>query len=82
MFTNLVIAETNQDFWTAMQTSADLTKGYRWHLFGLGLAMIPVMLLGLLACCIGIVVAQAVGFTAMALAYRFLQARQSVAATV
>ena len=26
-FTNLVIAETNQDFWTAMQTSADADQG-------------------------------------------------------
>jgi len=80
MFTNLVIAETNQDFWTAMQTSADLTKGYRWHLLGLALAMIPVALLGLLVCCIGIVIAEAVCFTALALAYRFLQARQPAAA--
>jgi uncharacterized membrane protein len=81
MFTNLVIAETDQDFWTAMQTSANLTKGYRWQLFGLLLACFLVGLLGVLACCIGIVVAEAVIFTAIALAYRFLQARNGTAKT-
>jgi len=81
MFTNLVIAETDQDFWEAMQTSAELTKGYRWHLFGLCLAFIPICLLGLLACCIGIVIAEAVAFTATALAYRFLQAQKGAVKT-
>jgi uncharacterized membrane protein len=76
MFTIPVIAETDQDFWTAMQTSAALTQGYRWNLFCLCLAFIPVMLLGLLCCCIGVVVSQAVIYTSMALVYRFLQERQ------
>jgi uncharacterized membrane protein len=76
LFVTPVLAETNLDFWTAMKTSADLTKGYRWELFCLLLACIPVMLLGLLCCCIGIVVAQAVVFTTFALVYRFLQERQ------
>jgi uncharacterized membrane protein len=75
--TNLVIAETQQDFWTAMQTSAALTKGYRWEIFCLCLALIPICLLGLLACCIGIVVAQAIGTVAFALVYRFLQSKQA-----
>jgi uncharacterized membrane protein len=79
-FTNLIIAETNQDFWTAMQTSVTLTKGYRWEVFCLCLALIVVAILGLLACCIGIVVAQAVGAVAFALVYRFLQSKQTVPA--
>jgi hypothetical protein len=77
MFTNLRIAETNEDFWTAMQSSAELTRGYRWQLFFLTLACIPVVILGFLAFCIGVVVAQAVVLTAIAIAYRFLQARQA-----
>ncbi len=77
MFTSLTLAETDQDFWTAMKTSADLTRGHRWNLFGLMLASIPVVLLGLLVCCIGVVVSEAVVLTATALAYRFLQARQA-----
>jgi uncharacterized membrane protein len=81
-FTSLIIAETNQDFWTAMQTSASLTRGYKWQLFCLALACIPVFLLGLLVFCIGVVISQAVSFTALALAYRFLQSKQPVTATV
>lgn len=75
--TNLVLAETQQDFWTAMQTSADLTKGYRWEIFCLCLALIPIYILGLLVCCIGVVVSQSVATVAFALVYRFLQARQA-----
>jgi uncharacterized membrane protein len=75
--TNLVIAETQQDFWTAMQTSADLTKGYRWEIFCLCLALIPVYILGLLVCGIGVVVSQSVATVAFALVYRFLQARKA-----
>src|SRR5207302_8724847 len=71
MFTIPVIAETDQDFWTAMQTSAALTQGYRWNLFCLFLACIPVLLLGLLCCCIGVVVSEAVVYTSLALASRF-----------
>jgi uncharacterized membrane protein len=80
MFTMPIIAETNLDFWGAMQASAELTKGYRWSLFCLCLASIPVMILGLLCLCIGFCVAQAVVFTAFVLAYRFLQQKKGVPA--
>jgi uncharacterized membrane protein len=80
MFTYPVMAETDQDFWTAMQTSAELTKGYRWSLFCLCLANIPILLLGVLCLCVGICVAQAVTFTSFALAYRFLQQQKGVTA--
>jgi len=75
-----VIAETDQDFWTAMQTSAALTRGYRWELFCLALANIPILILGVLCCCVGVCVSQAVMYTSFALAYRWLQARQGVTA--
>jgi uncharacterized membrane protein len=77
MFVSLILAETNLDFWPAMELSARLTAGYRWHLFGLMLAFILVGILGFLACCIGVLIAQPVILTATALAYRFLQARQA-----
>ena len=77
MLTLLIIADTDKDFWAAMQESARLTQGYRWSLFCLCLAWIPIALLGLLALCIGIVVAQAVFATALALAYRFLQVKKA-----
>ena len=78
MFTTLVIAETEQDFWTAMQTSAALTEGYRWSLFCLCLACLVITILGFLACCVGIFLAQAVTFAATALAYRFIQAKKAM----
>jgi uncharacterized membrane protein len=77
MMTNYIIAETQQDFWTAIKSSAELTKGYKWELFCLCLALIPVVLLGLIACCIGIVVSLAVSVMAVALVYRFLQAKHA-----
>lgn len=78
MFVNLVLAETELDFWEAMKRSADLTAGYRWNLFFLCLANVVVCILGLLACGLGILVAYPVVYTSVALAYRFLQARQGV----
>jgi uncharacterized membrane protein len=77
MFVNLVLAETNLDFWPAMEASANLTAGYRWELFCLLLACLVVYLLGMLACGVGVVIAVPVIGTAIALAYRFLQARQA-----
>lgn len=79
MFTYPVLAESRADFWQAMKTSAALTEGYRWRLFLLCLASIPVLLLGLLALCVGVFVALAVVFTAFGLAYRFLQERRRLA---
>jgi uncharacterized membrane protein len=77
VFTSLVLAETSLDFWPAMKASADLTAGYRWPLFCLLLACILVALAGLLVCSVGIFVAQPVILTAIALAYRFLQAKKA-----
>ena len=77
MFVYLVMAETNLDFWPAMEASAKLTAGYRWELFCLLLACLVVGVLGVLACLVGIFIAYPVIFTAIALAYRFLQARQA-----
>jgi uncharacterized membrane protein len=82
IFVYPILAETNLDFWPAMTASAALTRGYRWQLFGLALACIPILLLGLLCLCIGVVVAEAVVCTAIALAYRFLQAKQPQAMAV
>jgi uncharacterized membrane protein len=77
MFVSLILAETQLDFWESMKASADLTAGYRWPLFCFMLASILVALAGLLVCFVGIFVAQPVIMTAMALAYRFLQAQQA-----
>jgi uncharacterized membrane protein len=77
MFVYLVMAETDLDFWPAMQASAKLAEGYWWELFCLLLACFVVTLLGVLACLVGVLVASPVVATAVALAYRFLQARKA-----
>ena len=81
-FTFPVLAETQVGFWEAMHQSAVLTEGYRWRLFLLALACFLVILLGLIAACVGIFVAIPVTVTAFGLAYRFLQARKATRAAV
>lgn len=81
MFVYLVMAETDLDFWPAMQASANLAEGHWWELFCLMLACVVVGLLGLLACIVGIFVAYPVIYTAIALAYRFLQAKKAAHVT-
>jgi uncharacterized membrane protein len=81
-FANLVIAETEHDFWTAITTSIALTRGYRWPLFGLMLVLIVVVILGVLACCVGLIAAQAIGAVTLAVVYRFLQSKQALVPVV
>ena len=82
MFTYAVLGETSLGFWEAMRESSRLTEGYRRRLFLLCLACIPILLLGLLAFCLGVFVAMPVCFTAFGLAYRFLQAKKGTAPAV
>ena len=69
---------TTDDFWTAMKRSADLTEGYRFRIFLLYLAFVPLQLLGLLAFCVGWFVVMAVQLTSLALVYRFLVAQAAL----
>ena len=78
-FSFAVLAEKRTGFWSAMQESFALTEGYRWRLFLLMLACLPILLLGLLAAILGVFVALPVCLTAFALAYRWLQARNPAA---
>ena len=77
MFTFAVLAESPVGFWEAMHRSAVLTEGYRWRLFLLALACLLVLLLGLIAACVGILVALPVNAAACGLAYRWLQAKKA-----
>jgi len=80
LFTLPVIAETGLGFWEAMRESARLTEGYRMRLFLLLLACLLITILGALVCCVGVFVAVSVNCMALALAYRFLQARKGATA--
>lgn len=53
----------------AMRRSAEITRGHRWPLFGLGLLLLGINLLGLVACCVGVIFTE--GITAMAVAYAY-----------
>lgn len=79
VFVYLVLAETNLGFWQAMEASLDLTAGYRWPMFCLLLACAVVGLIGFLVFFVGIFIAQPVIYTAIALAYRFLQSKRAAA---
>lgn len=76
MFTLPILGETRLGFWEAMHVSAVLTEGYRWRLFLLSLAAIPIILLGLLALGVGVFFAAPIVMTALGLAYRFLQEKK------
>ena len=75
-FTFPVLAETRLGFWEAMHESAVLTEGYRWSLCLLGLVSVALVILGCLALGIGVFFALPMAFTAMGLAYRFLQQKK------
>jgi uncharacterized membrane protein len=53
----------------AMRRSAEITRGHRWELFGLGLLLIGINFVGLLACCVGLIFTE--GITAMTVAYAY-----------
>jgi uncharacterized membrane protein len=61
----------------ALKESLAMTKGHRWSLFVLTLALIGINLLGMLALLIGLVVSIPVSMLASVHAYRWLQARRA-----
>ncbi|HEX9426412.1 MAG TPA: hypothetical protein VGA64_01400 [Candidatus Polarisedimenticolia bacterium] len=79
IFTYPIISETRIGFWEAMGRSSALTEGYRWKLFLLALAGIPVCALGLIFFFVGVFISGAVMMTAFGLAYRFIKAQKQAA---
>ncbi len=53
----------------AMRRSAEITRGHRWQLLGLGLLLLGINILGLLACCAGVLFTY--GITAVTVAYAY-----------
>ena len=53
----------------AMRRSAEITRGHRWQLLGLGLLLIGINILGFLACCVGALFTY--GITAVTVAYTY-----------
>jgi uncharacterized membrane protein len=59
----------------ALQKSAAITRGYKWQLLLLGLALIGINLVGLVACCIGLLATVPLSMGATAFAFRKLESR-------
>jgi uncharacterized membrane protein len=53
----------------AMRRSAEITRGHRWQLLGLGLLLVGINILGLLACCVGVLFTY--GITAVTVGYAY-----------
>ena len=69
MFTLPLIMDREMDFWTAMGTSRKMVRKHWWLLFGLVILVSLLNLVGLLACCIGVLFTAPIGFAALMYAY-------------
>ena len=68
-FGYVIVQEPTTGPTDAMRRSAEITRGYRWQLLGLGLLLMLINLAGLLACGVGIVFTY--GITAITVAYTY-----------
>lgn len=69
MFALPLVIDKKLDFWPAMELSRKVVSRHWWLLFGLLLVNCLVILLGFIACFIGVFVAQPVAFGALVYAY-------------
>jgi hypothetical protein len=58
----------------ALRRSAELTRGHRWQLLGLAVLLVLINIVGLLACCVGVVFTIGIAWVTTACAYRTLAA--------
>jgi uncharacterized membrane protein len=64
----------------AMRRSADITRGNRWQLFGLGILLVAINVVGLLACGIGLIFTYGITVVTLAYTYKTLSGQPVVAA--
>jgi uncharacterized membrane protein len=64
----------------ALRRSADITRGNRWQLFGLGILLIGINLIGLVACGIGLIFTYGITVVTVAYAYKTLSGQPVVEA--
>jgi hypothetical protein len=64
-----LVIDKNLEFWPAMELSRKVITAHWWQFFGLGLLCLLVLLLGFVACCVGVFVATPVVIGALAYAY-------------
>lgn len=82
MFVGYLVIERGLAPIAALKQSAALTKGNRWQLLGLGLAIVGINILGLLALLVGLFVTVPVSFLAVTHAYRILSREREGAAGI
>jgi uncharacterized membrane protein len=80
MFVGYLVIDQGLRPVAAIKESVRLTKGNRWRLFLLSLAIIGINILGLLALVVGLLVSVPVSFLATAHAYRLLSAAPALEA--
>jgi len=71
-FGYVIVQDTTTGPIDAMRRSAEITKGYRWQLLGLGLLLFLINIAGALACGVGIIFTYGITAIAVAYAYRVL----------
>jgi hypothetical protein len=69
MFAGLLIMDKGLEFWPAMELSRKVVTRHWWVVFGLALVCLLLLLLGTLACIIGVVIALPVAVAAVVYAY-------------
>lgn len=82
MFTSYLVMDRGMGPIEAIKESIRMTKGNRWQIFYLLLALIGINILGFLAVFVGLLVSAPVSLITMAYAYRKLQGSQPVSVTV
>ena len=73
-FYGFVIAERGDGVGVteSLKRSAEVTRGHRWHLFGLAIVLFLINIVGLLACGIGVIFTSGITLIAWAYTYRRL----------
>ena len=75
-FTLPLIMDKQMDFWTAMKTSWKMVMKHWWAVFGLLVLIGLLNLVGLLACCIGLLFTVPLGYAALIKAYETIFGNQ------
>lgn len=78
MFTLFLVVDEGMDFSVAMRESAQMTQGIKWQLFGFGLALFGINLLGMLALFIGLIITAPLTTLAMYVLYSVLRKQTKI----
>lgn len=69
VFTLPLIIDRDMDFWSAMKLSWERVNLHWWQVFGLAVVIGLVNVVGVLICCVGVLITMPLGFAALMYAY-------------